>query len=594
MQPLIHSYNHATNNSFKVRSFMYKYFLIFLLFLTLPSSAQQVDVIEHTLDNGLRILMVQRPGDPSISAGWVAHVGSVNEKPGITGIAHLFEHMMFKGTNTIGTKDYEADRNIMAKKDSLRALMRVEESKMRAMQRRGEIPSVRDPDAWTDRYKELDAEINELIEAQRDIIIKDELSRIYSNAGATGLNAGTSHDFTIYFINVPSNRIELFFWLESDRLLNPVFREFYAERDVVREERRMRIDSTPTGKYDETFESMFYTSHPYSWPVIGWPSDVENITREQANEFYDIFYGANNLTFIFVGDLEPDAIVELSEKYLDRLPSSPQPIPEVITEELEPVAEKRMIAYAQTNPTVRIRYHTVPHNHRDSFALDVLAGVLSGRTGRLHRDLVLERDMATSVGASQNGRKYAGYFQVNGISKGDYKPEDVEREIYKHIERLRDELVTERELERVKNQNIANSYRRLTSNFYLMLQLGVYEVMDSWKYINEEPERIQEVTAEDIRRVVNTYFDDDVRTVAIYYTEEDDAPVDPELAALPDEVRAQAQQVRSQVKQIDNEQQLEMMLSQAQSAEGMVEEEAQRQMIRFIIKTIEERLEELR
>ena len=573
---------------------MYIYFLIFLLFLTLPSSAQQVDVIEHTLDNGLRILMVQRPGDPSISAGWVAHVGSVNEKPGITGIAHLFEHMMFKGTNTIGTKDYEADRNIMAKKDSLRALMRVEESKMRAMQRRGEIPSVRDPDAWTDRYKELDAEINELIEAQRDIIIKDELSRIYSNAGATGLNAGTSHDFTIYFINVPSNRIELFFWLESDRLLNPVFREFYAERDVVREERRMRIESTPTGKYDETFESMFYTSHPYSWPVIGWPSDVENITREQANEFYDIFYGANNLTFIFVGDLEPDAIVELSEKYLDRLPSSPQPIPEVITEELEPVAEKRMIAYAQTNPTVRIRYHTVPHNHRDSFALDVLAGVLSGRTGRLHRDLVLERDMATSVGASQNGRKYAGYFQVNGISKGDYKPEDVEREIYKHIERLRDELVTERELERVKNQNIANSYRRLTSNFYLMLQLGVYEVMDSWKYINEEPERIQEVTAEDIRRVVNTYFDDDVRTVAIYYTEEDDAPVDPELAALPDEVRAQAQQVRSQVKQIDNEQQLEMMLSQAQSAEGMVEEEAQRQMIRFIIKTIEERLEELR
>jgi len=574
---------------------MQKYILIFLLLIVLPVSAQQVDVIEHELDNGLRILMVERPGDPSVASGWVAHVGSVNERPGITGIAHLFEHMMFKGTRTIGTKDYEADRRIIEQKDSLRALMREEESKLRELQRRGLIESMRDADAWTDRYRELNDEINNLIEEQREIIIKDELSRIYSNAGATGLNAGTSNDFTVYFINVPSNRIELFFWLESDRLLNPVFREFYAERDVVREERRMRIESTPTGKFDETFESMFYTSHPYSWPVIGWPSDVENITREQADEFYDIYYGANNLTFIFVGDIDPDTIIELSEKYLGRLPSSPRPVPEVITEELEPVAEKRMIAYAPTNPTVRIRYHTVPHNHRDSFALEVLGGILSGRTGRLYRDLVLDKDIATEVNAMQSGRKYAGYFELRGVSKGDYQPEDVEREIYNHIERLREEAVSERELERVKNQSIANSYRRLTSNFFLMLQLGMYEVMDSWEYLNEHPQRIQEVTPEDIKRVVNTYFDDDVRTVAIYYTEkDDDEPLDPEIAELPPEVRAQAQQVLNQVRNMEDGNQLEMMLQQVRSAEGMVDDEAQIKMIQFIIKTIEERLDEIR
>ncbi len=566
----------------------------FLLLIVLPMSAQQVDVIEHELDNGLQILMVQRPGDPSVAAGWVAHVGSVNERPGITGIAHLFEHMMFKGTTTIGTKDYKIDREIMAKKDSLRVLMRAEEAKMREMQRRGLVDDIRSPDAWTERYRELEKQINDLIEAQRDIIIKDELSRIYSNAGATGLNAFTSYDLTFYIITVPSNRIELFFWLESDRLYNPVFREFYAERDVVREERRLRTESTPTGKYDETFESMFYTSHPYSWPVIGWPSDVENITREQANEFYDMYYGANNLTFVFVGDLDPDNIIQLSEKYLARLPRSPRPIPEVITEEITPVAEKRMVAYAETNPTVRIRYHSVPHNHRDSYALDVLSGILSGRTGRLYRDLVLGKDIATEVSAYQNGMKYAGYFQINGVAKGDYAPEDVEREIYKHIETLRTELVSDRELQRVKNQNIANSYRRLSSNFFLMIQLGIYESMDSWDYLNIQPERIQEVTAEDIRRVVNMYFDDEVRTVAIYYTQEVDAPVDPEIAALPTELQAQARQAHAQIRQINNAEQLEMMLVQTRSAEGMVTDEGQLKMVRFIIKTIEERLEEIR
>jgi predicted Zn-dependent peptidase len=570
-----------------------RFTFILLAIIALPISAQQVDVIEHELENGIQILMVQRPGDPSVAAGWVAHVGSVNERPGITGMAHLFEHMMFKGTRTIGTKDFAADRRIIEKKDSLRVLMQEEESALRAMQRRGLIDDIRNPDNWTDRYKELESEIRALIEEQREIIVKDELDRIYSNAGATGLNAGTSNDFTIYFINVPSNKIELFFWLESDRLYNPVFREFYAERDVVREERRLRIESTPTGKFEETFESMFFTSHPYGWPVIGWPSDVESITREQANEFYDMYYGANNLTFLFVGDLDPDEIIGLSEKYLARLPRSPRPIPEVITEELEPVAEKRMIAYAETNPTVRIRYHTVPFNHTDASALDVLAGVLSGRTGRLYRDLVLEKDMATEVSAFQNERKYAGYFQLNGVAKGDYTPEDVEREIYKHIEELRTEPVTERELQRVKNQNVANSYRRLGSNFFLMLQLGIFEVMDTWEYINEQPGRIQEVTAEDIMHVVNTYFGDDKRTVAIYYTKDAGTPEDPAIAALPQELQAQAKQVQSQIWQIDSVEQLEMMLAQSRSAEGRVEDEGQREMIRFVINLIEERIQEL-
>jgi predicted Zn-dependent peptidase len=564
-----------------------------LFFGLLPAFAQQVEVFEKTLDNGLHILMVQRPGDPSVAAGWVAQVGSVNEKPGITGIAHLFEHMMFKGTHTIGTIDYEQDKRIITQKDSIRALMREEESRLRELYRRGRIDDPRSPASWTERYHKLEEEFKKQIQAQREFIIKDELDRIYSNAGATGVNAFTAEDMTFYFVTVPSNKLELFFWLESDRLMNPVFREFYSERDVVREERRLRIESTPTGKYDETFESLFYTSHPYGWPVIGWPSDVENITREQANEFFDVYYGANNLTFVFVGDIDRDHIIDLSDKYLSRLPASIHPIPEVITEEIEQVAEKRMIAYAETNPTVRIRYHTTPFNHPDSFALEVLGGILSGRTGRLYRDLVLERDMATEVYAFNSTRKYGGYFQFTAVAKGDYMPEEVEREIYGHIGKLRTVPVSERELQRVKNQSIANSYRRLTSNLFLMIQLGMFEVSDSWTYINEQPGRIQEVSPEDIIRVVNTYFGDDKRNIAIYYTKDSDVSVDPEIAVLPEELQVHARQVRAQIQQISDKAQLEMMLAQTRTAGERVSEPEQQHLIRYIIRLLEDRLKSI-
>ncbi len=570
-------------------------FWILLLALILPSGigAQQVDVLEHELGNGLQILMVQRPGDPSISAGWVAHAGSVHERPGITGMAHLFEHMMFKGTRTIGTMDYNRDRTIIARKDSIRALMREEEAKLREMRRRGLVDDIPDPDIWSPRYFELSESFQALVREQREIIIKDELDRIYSNAGGTGLNAFTNTDMTFYMVTVPSNKIELFFWIESDRLLNPVFREFYSERDVVREERRLRIESTPTGKYDETFESLFYTAHPYGWPVIGWPSDVENITREQANEFYDIYYGADNLTFIFVGDLDPEEIIRLSEAYLSRLPSSPYPVPEVITEEIEQVAEKRMIAFAETNPTVRVRYHTAPFNHPDSFALEVLSGILSGRTGRLHRDLVLERELATQASAFQASRRFGGYFEFSVVTKENVRPEEVEKEIYAHIDRLRSEPVTDIELQRVKNQSIANAYRRLSSNFFLMLQLGFYEVLDSWRYINTQPSRIQDISVEDIAAVVERYFADEKRNVALYYTKTTGQTADPELAALPPGLQEQARQVTSQIRQISDKGQLNMMLAQTKAAGERITEADQQKMIQFVIRQLERRIEEL-
>ena len=281
------------------------FIVLLLLHWTLPLAAQQVPVVEKNLTNGMRLLLVERHDEPTVAGGWVAHVGSSNERPGITGITHLFEHMMFKGTKTIGTKDYQRDLEIIAAQERVRDEMRQEERKMRAEYRLGKIDDLLQPENQTPRYRELEKEFNRLIAEQRDILVKNEFDRIYSGAGGSGMNAFTSEDMTAYFITVPANKLELWAWMESERLLRPVFREFYAERDVVFEERRLRTESTPLGKFQESFNAMFWESSPYAWPIVGWPSDIPAISKAQADEFYATYYSPQNITLILVGDFEP-------------------------------------------------------------------------------------------------------------------------------------------------------------------------------------------------------------------------------------------------------------------------------------------------
>ena len=280
--------------------------LFVLAFFPSAALGQEVTVIEHELENGLKLLLVPRPGDPNVAAGWIARVGSVYERPGITGVAHLFEHMMFKGTRTIGTRDIEADLEIIAQLDAVRRELEVEEANLLAAHRLGQLDNPQDPAVRSARHVELLERFRELIAQQSELVVKEDFSRVYSSQGASGMNATTSYDFTLYFVNVPANKLELWFWMESDRLLNPVFREFYAERDVVHEERRLRTDSTPIGKYREQFDAMFWQSSPYSWPVIGWPSDLEGMTREEAMAFFDIYYAPNNIAAALVGDFDVD------------------------------------------------------------------------------------------------------------------------------------------------------------------------------------------------------------------------------------------------------------------------------------------------
>src|SRR6266478_2697500 len=353
--------------------------LVLVLHCALPSAlhAQKVPVVEKQLSNGMRLLMVERHDEPSVAGGWVAHVGSSNERPGITGTAHLFEHMMFKGTPTIGTKDYKKDLEIIAAQEQIRDQMRQEERKVRAEYRLGKIDDPSKPENKTDRYKELEKEFNNLITQQREILVKNEFDKIYSGAGGSSMNAFTSEDMTAYFINVPANKLELWMWMESERILHPVFREFYAERDVVFEERRMRTDSTPLGKFQEQFNAMFWEALPYNWPTVGWPSDIPAITKAQADDFYSLYYSPQNIALMLVGDLNLEKTEELARKYFERIPRGAKNPPDVVTMEVKQAAEKRMYAEAETNPQVDILWHTVAFQHKESYALQILAQVLA-------------------------------------------------------------------------------------------------------------------------------------------------------------------------------------------------------------------------
>jgi predicted Zn-dependent peptidase len=446
----------------------------------------------------------------------VAHVGAANESPGSTGIAHLFEHMMFKGTQTIGTKDYQKDQQILAEQETVRDEMRTEEAKERAEYRKGDIDDLMKPENKTPRWRELNQHFNELIAAERATMVKNEFDLVYTAAGGSGMNAYTTSDYTAYFVTVPANKLELWMWMESERIFHPVFREFYSERDVVFEERRMRTESTPVGKFYEQEEAMFWESVPYSWPVLGWPSDIPSISKAQADAFYSVYYTPQNITLILVGDFDSANARELAVKYFGRIPRGKKDPPDVVTTEVKQLAEKRMYASADANPTADLNWHTVPFGHRDSYALSVLGELLASRTGRLYKGLVLGSQVATSVYAEQQSRKWAGAFTAGGDAKDGHTPEEVEQAVYAELDKLKKNEVPAEELQKIKNQYAANQFRRLSDNMAILRQMMSYDGEGDWHEINNEAAKIQAVTPADLKRVANQYFTRENSLVAIF------------------------------------------------------------------------------
>ncbi len=566
------------------------------LLCSLPAVAQdaKVPVKENFLENGMKLLMVERHESPSVTAGWVTHVGSVNEEVGATGIAHLFEHMMFKGSPTIGTSDYGKEAEIMAQLDELRVEMEAEYEVMREAKRRGEITgSIYLPENQTELLAGLREKMKALQDQQKEFIVKDEYDQVYTEAGASGLNAGTMQDATFYFINVPANKLELWFWMESERLLNAVFREFYTERDVVREERRVRTESNPVAKYEEQFDFMFWGSLPYKHPVVGWPSDVESITRAQAERFYATYYAPNNITAVMVGDFDSEEALALAKRYFGRIPRGDTPPPPVVTEEIEQLTERRMTARADTNPSVQIRWHAVPFAHKDYSALEVMNAVLSDRTGRLYKSLVEANQLATGEPYSSfNSLKYGGFLEIGAELAEGVDHQLVEEALLAEIELLKNGPVPDRELQKVKNQALADSFRTLQSSPSLVIQLLFYDVMDNWRFLNESSAKIQAVTAEDVQRVANTYFTDTGRNTLWYFRNEG-SEEDPDLAALTGQAKAMAKQALAQIAQVEDPDELEQGLQQMQTMKDQAPPEFQ-PAIELIIKKATERIEKLR
>jgi predicted Zn-dependent peptidase len=486
---------------------------LFAVALLIPRLAQAQDLAEFekrmtgfTLDNGLKFLVLERHEAPVVSFHTYANVGSVDEVKGITGLAHLFEHMAFKGTKTVGTKDYKAEAKAMAKMDK-------DFLEIKAEKRKGDK-------ADKEKLEELQKQFEEAQKQAQKYIVHDEFEEAYSRNGASGFNAYTSWDATQYIVSLPSNKVKLWMSLESDRFANPVVREFYKERSVVMEERRM-MENNPQGRLIEEFIAIAYKAHPYGEPIVGHMSDIKTLTRAEAEAFFKKNYGPSNLTIAIVGDVDPQQIQKLAEKYFSRIPSGPKPEP-VETEEPPQRGERRVVVEDPSQPFIVIGYHKPNINHQDNAVFDALSDIVGmGRTSRLYKSLVKEKKIAIAASGLHGlpGNKYPGLFLFYAVPSKGHTNKECEEAINAEIERLKTELVSPEELKKAKTRSRAGLIRQLDSNSGMAEQLTFYAVVTGdWRNLFKQLDKIEKVTAEDIQRVAKEYFTSKNRTVGVIET----------------------------------------------------------------------------
>lgn len=497
--------------------------VLFTMSASLPAAAQDLASFEekttvHVLDNGWTFILVERPVAPVFSFMTSVGVGGAQEVPGITGLAHMFEHMAFKGTPVIGTSDYEAEKE---------ALVELEASYQAWQDERLRL----EPDE--EALAKLRADFEAKQEAARQYVVSNEFGDIIDGAGGVGVNAFTSSDRTGYFYSLPANRFELFTYLESERFLNPVFREFYTERDVVQEERRLRTDSQPIGRLVEQFISAAFLAHPYGQPVVGYMSDLESITITDAKAFFDTYYAPSNMITAVVGDIDPKTAIPLIDKYFGRIPAR-KPAPRLRTVEPPQIAEKVVTLVDAAQPFYIEGYHKPANTHPDQEIYSAISDILSnGRTSRLYRSMVRDQKIAVAVQSfTFPGPKYPNLLTVLAVPAPGFDNDDVSAAIHAELDRLKSEDVTDEELERFKTRAKANLIRGLGDNNGLATQMATYQSLyGDWRELFRHIERIDAVTKADIRRVANETIRATNRTVAMIVNE--DAAADADSAGGP-------------------------------------------------------------
>jgi predicted Zn-dependent peptidase len=482
---------------------------VLLLAVSVSLSAQDLASFEKRttvkkLDNGLTIIVLERPEAPVFSFATVVDVGAAQEVAGITGLAHMFEHEAFKGTDKIGTSNYEGEKV---------ALQKVEDA-YAAYDRARRDPITHD----TAKIAELEKGWKAALDDANKFVVPNEFSKIIDKAGAVGVNAGTASDETVYFYSMPSNRFELWAYLESERFLHPVFREFYKERDVVTEERRMRTESNPFGRLIEQFLAAAFTAHPYGQPVVGWPSDLAAFSATDATAFYRKYYVPANMVIAVVGDVKASEALPMMETYFGRIPKGIAPEP-LRTVEPKQTAERTVVLHEASQPIYLEGYHRGPANDPDDAVYTVMELLLSqGRTSRLYRSLVRDQKIAVNAAGFNGfpGQKYPSLFSFFAIPSAGHTATDIAGPLHAQIDRLKNEDVTADELQSIKTRAKASLLRSLDSNSGLAENLASVQTRyGDWRELFHEIDRIDKVTAADIRRVANATFTATNRTVGM-------------------------------------------------------------------------------
>ena len=470
----------------------------------LPAGAapgEALPVAQHTLDNGMTFLILPRRQSPTVSLVVHYPVGSVNEHLGNTGIAHVLEHMLFKGSDEIGTRDRDGESPLMDAADAVRDSLIAE------------LVGHEPDSAEVRRLRGLAVAIESQAHA---LTIPNEFDRILTAHGARGLNATTAHEATRYFVELPANRLELWFVLEADRMANPVMRGFSTELDVVREERRLRLETSPGGILETSLLATAFQVHPYGVPVIGHSADLESLTRRQALEYFRAYYGARNAVAAIVGDVDPGQVVEWAEEYFGRVPPGVPAAP-VTAREPEQAGERRITVEFDAEPRVMIGWRGVSGLHEDAPALSMLASVLTaGRTTRLYQRLIARDQSALHVSAYQGpGFAHPRLFVVSAVPRSPHTPAELESAIYEEIEAIKREPPDAAALLRIRNQINAGEFRRLSSNLELAMQISASQAsFGDWRETFRLSRRISDVTPGDVQRVAVRYLTPRGRTVA--------------------------------------------------------------------------------
>jgi predicted Zn-dependent peptidase len=480
-----------------------------ILLLAALATAQDVASFEKRitakkLPNGLTLIICERPEAPVFSFFTLVDAGSAQDPMRATGLAHMFEHMAFKGTTTIGTRDYAAEKPALAKVEVAYAAYIAERDK-----------SVGRDEA---KLKELEKAWKEATDAADKFVVSNEFGKIVEQNGGEDMNAFTTYDETAYHYSLPENRLELWAYLESERFLHPVLREFYKERNVVIEERRMRTDSNPFGRLQEQFTEEAFAAHPYHRPTIGWISDLNSFSATEAQKFFDKYYVPANMVVAVAGDVKAAQAMPILEKYFGRLPTRPHP-DETTTTEPPQNSERKVVLKEHSQPIYMEGYHRPDYRSKDDAVFDAISDLMSeGRTSRLYRALVRDKKIASySEGfTGYPGIKYPHLFAFLAVPLPGHTPQEMGDAIHGEIDRLKKEDISDEELKMIKTRAKANLIRGLADNGGLASELATYQTRyGDWRELFRSVDRIDQVSKADIRRVANEVFTDTNRTVGV-------------------------------------------------------------------------------